>query len=203
LALATEATALLRFLSPANFSSRLRSYSTPLGLENLSSWQALHLEGGEIRSLSHAALLHGRPEWSIDVARKMLPGLLEAISDLSNTHDSEFKASLFDALLVYGKNSLAINPADKLIFVLSSLEAVLLRDSNEAIQTNLAERIAFLIGNNAIERKDIIKIVKETYAIRSKFVHHGQSVVDSELIDSFLEKAWNTFARLIEVRDVY
>jgi hypothetical protein len=47
------------------------------------------------------------------------------------------------------------------------------------------------------ERKEIISTVKEGYALRSKFVHHGVQVGDSNAADKMLRGAWDTLVKLL------
>ena len=56
--------------------------------------------------------------------------------------------------------------ADKLVYILASLESILLKNDSEPIQKNLGERMAFLIGPTVEARKTIIANVVETYARR-------------------------------------
>src|SRR5438874_349915 len=63
--------------------------------------------------------------------------------------------------LQHSKNEVA----DKLVFVLVSLESMLLKDSNEPITKNIGERMAFLIGQSMDERKAIIQNVDVAYRI--------------------------------------
>ena len=47
------------------------------------------------------------------------------------------------------------------------------------------------------ERKAIIKNVDVAYQIRSTFIHHGNSVEDSEVIEHFFEYAWQCFHAML------
>lgn len=89
------------------------------------------------------------------------------------------------------------------MFTLAALESILLRDSNEPIQKNLGERMAFVIGKNIDERKAIIKNVEEIYKYRSAFVHHGQTPRHLASLDSFLVYAWTTMINLLGAVDHY
>jgi hypothetical protein len=76
---------------------------------------------------------------------------------------------------------------------------MLLSDGNEPIQKNLGERMAFLIGQTAQERKDSVKDIDEVYRIRSAFVHLGQTLRHVVTVDRFLANAWTTFSRLMDL----
>jgi hypothetical protein len=199
--MAQEAIALLRFLSPANWILGVQSYCLPLGRERIEIPMELFVRNGEIGEISNTALKHGPAFWDIDPDRARLPGLLDLLHALSSNHTSDFRRQLYDALLLYSRNSTASETADKLVFVLVSLESLLLRDSNEPIAKNIGERMAFLIGASVEERKAIVQNVDATYRIRSKFIHHGDSVEDSEVIERFFEYAWQCFHALLHQID--
>jgi hypothetical protein len=61
--------------------------------------------------------------------------------------------------------------------------------------------MAFLAGASLEARKNIVSIVRKTYAMRSKFIHHGQGIDDLEVFDAFLFNAWSCFSKLLELRD--
>jgi len=161
----------------------------------------LFVTNGEIGEISKAALKQGPAFWDIDPDRSRFPGLLDLLHALSSSHKSDFRRQLYDALLLYSRNSIAPETADKLVFVLVSLESLLLKDSNEPITKNIGERMAFLIGESVEDRKAIIQNVDAAYRIRSKFIHHGNSVEDSEVIEHFFEYAWQCFHAMLHQID--
>ena len=201
LARTLRATALLRFLSIANWTSKVRSFTLPFGMEGSTGWHSFNLDSGVVKSLSSASVFEGPYEWVIDEARAELPGLLECLSDLASTQGTDFRKTLFDAMLIYSRNSTTTDPANKLVFILVALESMLLKDASEPIQGNLGERMAFLVGASLDARKNIVSTVKKTYAMRSKFIHHGQGIDDLEVFDAFLFNAWSSFVKLLELRD--
>jgi hypothetical protein len=74
-----------------------------------------------------------------------------------------------------------------------------------AIQKNLGERMAFLIGKWLESRKEIVKNVEEFYEIRSRLIHHGReaSGKDLEVIDTFFFNVWWSFRHLLAEIDRY
>jgi hypothetical protein len=80
------------------------------------------------------------------------------------------------------------------------MESILLRNDTEPIQQNVGERMAFIntagSQNTVEERQRIIRNLKEAYALRSKFVHHGSSVEDRETVRQFMINAWALFTTL-------
>jgi len=197
---AITASALLRMLSTANLVGGVRSYTQPYGMDGTTTWHHFEVDGKEIESLNHRELSLGPNSWLIDEAREGLPGLLVGLSDLYSNRNTEYRSALFDAILTYTRNSLVADPADKLVFVLVALESMLLRGNGEPIQTNLSERMAFLIGGDLAERKRIVANVKKLYSMRSKFIHHGQGIDDVAVLDDFLMQAWLCMIELINRR---
>ncbi|HXP86914.1 MAG TPA: hypothetical protein VN841_19450 [Bryobacteraceae bacterium] len=200
---AQDATALLRFLSPANLNSRLTSYCTPNGARAPREVTEVFMKAGHIDHVSRALQERGATDWPLDKSIQLRPGVLENLHRLALDTSTEFRRSLYDALILYSRQTLAIEVSDKLVFTLSALESMLLRDANEPIQKNLGERMAFLIGQTAQERKDIVKNIDEVYRIRSAFVHHGQTSRHVETVDRFLVNAWTTFSRLMDLSIKY
>ena len=81
--------------------------------------------------------------------------------------------------------------------MLSALESIFLKNENEPIQQNLAERIAFFISNNIDERKNIVRNIKDVYGIRSKYLHHGHSSSELESISKFMLNVWVVITKLL------
>jgi hypothetical protein len=200
---ALTATALLRFLSPANFTSRVKSYALPLGMENTLVWHRFHLQDGVIKELAADHIYEGPHEWIIDEMRPELIGILQLLSDLAKVQETDLSKTLLDAMLIYSRNSTTTEPADKLVFILVALESMLLRDTSEQVQSNLGERMAFLVGESLEDKKKIVATVKATYAMRSKFIHHGQDIDDLEIFDAFLGYAWSAFLKLLTLRNSF
>lgn len=200
---AIDASALLRFLCLSNWTSKVKCFTQPWGMENTQRWHGFHLENGQIKSLSSNGIAEGSTEWAIDEAVGLFPGLIEILSDLANSQKSPFRKSLLDSFYIYSRNSITTNPSDKLVFILVALESLLVRDSSEPIQGNLAERIAFLVGTTLDERKRIVSTVRKIYGMRSKFVHHGQGLSDSDIFNEFLGIAWSCLFALLKRRDEF
>lgn len=53
--------------------------------------------------------------------------------------------------------------------------------------------MAYILGKTVQERLEIESLVKQVYAIRSKFVHHGQRPTDMKVLAVFMEKVWLLF----------
>ena len=111
---------------------------------------------------------------------------------------NQFQEKLLEALILYSRSAILKDIADKLVYILVALESIFLRNSSEPIQQNLGERIAFLIEDSLEKRKRIIKVTRETYTLRSRFVHHGRSIDDLETMREFMQYAWQAIVSLID-----
>ena len=149
-----HAVALLRFLSPVNQAVGMQSYCLLLGREKIEISTELFVTENKMR-YNETVLERGPIGWDIDADRTQFPDLLSLLHNLASNSGTEFRQLLYDALLLYSRNSVVADVADKLVFILVSLESMLLKDSNEPIAKNIGERMAFLIGESVEERKKI------------------------------------------------
>jgi hypothetical protein len=198
--MASEAIALLRLLSPVNWTCKTVSHSLPVGRENTMQAVELFVEADAVTSVSKRSIEQGPAGWSVDQERKALPGLLESLHKLASTRDeAEFRSDLYGALQLYSRNSVATEVSHKVVFVVAAIESLLLRNSNEPIQKNLGERMAFLIGNTRESRREVIKSVDDFYCVRSALIHHGLEVTakDATVIDKFFVNVWAVFVELL------
>jgi len=196
--LAGEAIALLRFLCPANWMPGIRSYCLPLGRERIEVGTELLVRQDRIKSINESAPEPAPMAWDLDEALHQCGSIFASLHDLASNRKSEYRKKLLDAFLLYSRNSVTEDVADKLVFVLVALESMLLKNPSEPIVKNIGERMAFLIGDTLDARKPIVASVDETYQLRSAFIHHGESVEDLATVERFLGYAWETFRRLLE-----
>jgi hypothetical protein len=205
-AAANKAIAMLRFLSPINWTCRVVSHCMPVGKENTVQTMELFVEASQIVSVVKASVEQGPAAWNIDQETERLPGLLESIQKLASApHVTKFRGELYEALQLHSRHTVAIEVSHKIVFVVASIESLLLKDSIEPIQKNLGERMAFLIGSSVSKRKEIIKNVEEFYRIRSALIHHGRETdpKEFEVIDKFFLNVWLCFLQLLNDADKY
>jgi hypothetical protein len=121
---------------------------------------------------------------------------------LAATSRSEFQDVALRSVLLYSRATRYRNISEKLIHIFSAAESLLLRNDNEPISSALADRLAFAVGRSADERAAIAKNLREVYALRSKFVHHGVEAPPEGNELSKLEKFLVTISQLfINLRD--
>lgn len=124
-------------------------------------------------------------------------GLRRIHEILISENRTELENAVLESAILYSKCTTVKDPADKLIYILVGLESMLLKDSNESIVQNISERIAFLIGHNLEERRTIVKVIKKAYELRSRFLHHGASVEDLQILQEFMIMGWKAELALI------
>jgi hypothetical protein len=197
---AEYSTAALRFFHGANLSPYLRCYCTIRGMETFSSISTLLVRGRTIETWADRSADPGGSIWILpeDVIREFQDAGLNALSQLlAKDNRSAFERDLLDAILIYSRNSLFDDPANRLIYILAAVESILLRDNNEPIQKNIAERLAFVVGATTDERIVIRNNVTRVYALRSAFLHHGRALAEMEALEVFMQHVWRGFVMLI------
>lgn len=107
-----------------------------------------------------------------------------------------FETSALNSILLYSKSAFTSDPVEKLVYMLSSLESILLKSENEPIMQNLAERLAIFTVRGLDARKKIIKSVKTVYAIRSRYLHHGHNHAELEELSEFMLFVWQFYMQL-------
>lgn len=201
-----RALSILRSYSPAMVSPTGRSFCTIYGLEHIETRNVITIRpSGEMRFSQEP--LGGGPQWHLTEAklRELVQmSFLEtsALRELSSPN--EFQSRVMNAIELYSRAALEHRLESKLLFVLSALEHLLLMDINEPIGANLARRFAYFVGRTLDERRAIQQRLRTVYTIRSRFVHHGQTVDNMLTIEEFLRDAWAFFrliARLANAHD--
>jgi hypothetical protein len=173
-----------------------------LGSSNISCGYLIALKEGNLNQMYNPTL--DRSPMSENLNNQAIDGLyLAGLRILDNllglSKRNQFQEKLLATLILYSRSAILKDIADKLVYILVALESIFLRNSSEPIQQNLGERIAFLIGDSLEKRKRIIKVTRETYTLRSRFVHHGHSIDDDHLetMREFMQYAWQAIVSLI------
>jgi hypothetical protein len=118
---------------------------------------------------------------------------LSILSKLACGPTCDYEEKLLSSLLVYGRACYQLDPNDKLLQVMTSIEMFALRSDNEPIQAALADRLAFAISEDPNSRQQIAQNLRDAYSARSGRSHHGRSISDTELVERFLSNAWAFF----------
>ncbi|MGL1890000.1 MAG: HEPN domain-containing protein [Spirochaetaceae bacterium] len=125
---------------------------------------------------------------------------LSSFSDLIRIENkNNYQSKLYDSLQIYSKHTIQKEIYDKLLYVLVSLESLIIKNETEPLTQNISERIAFIVGNTADERVKIVKLIKKIYGLRSRYVHHGKQPIDQmEVLDEFLHVVWVFYTILVQ-----
>ena len=138
-----------------------------------------------------------------DIVELQSIGLSKLSSLLVKDSLSEFEKQVLHSILLYAKAAFTSDPTEKIIYILTSLESLLLKTDTEPIQHNLSDRFSIFYGKDINEKKKLIKIIKEIYAIRSRYLHHGQSKSELDLISNFLWHVRLFYLRLLHLTESY
>lgn len=109
---------------------------------------------------------------------------------------SKYEELVLNTAFLYSKVAFTSDPLEKLVYALSALESTLLK-SNEPIQQNVGERLAFFISKESIKRKEIVQNLRDVYDIRSNYIHHGKRKEDFDKLQSFFINVWIFFCGLV------
>jgi hypothetical protein len=126
--------------------------------------------------------------WRISVRKwtDMNANHLALLADLVDDNTlSEFQSRVRTSILTYSRALTLRELSDRLVYALSALEGLFLRDASEPIQQNLGERLAFLLSGDTEERQGIVRNVREIYGMRSRYVHHQKSISEESASNNF------------------
>lgn len=87
---------------------------------------------------------------------------------------TELELSICNSIQLFAKALYINNLNQRVVEIFTQLESLVLSDSNEPILNSLTKYISKLVTKNIEERKSIISILKEMYAVRSSYVHHAK-----------------------------
>jgi hypothetical protein len=196
-----ESLSILRIFSLAAMNPKYTCNFYIKGCEKKQSATWITLKQGEIHGMTKSFLSqHQSTAEFLDqdkLNQYLRCGLAIINNILIKDKKTSFEAKVIDSLIIYSRCTTTDDLSDKLIYILASFESIFLKDSSEPIQQNLGERMAFLIGNTAEERKNIIKNLKTVYGLRSRFVHHGTSISDYQSLGNFMFNTWVAITQII------
>ncbi len=190
--IADVAIGLLRFFSLASLTPWCLCPSTVLGSELIPSGTALILDQSNHLSHRSKVLISPAVEWRITkqlhdyMLTASLPELGTLVEDDGLT---EFQRSIRSSILTYSKGMTLPDLNDRIVYTLSALEGLLLKNSSEPLQQNLAERVAFLLFKQAEARWDTVRNLRRVYDMRSKYIHHRVSLSDERQLETFVRNA--------------
>jgi len=193
--------AMLRMFSVSALTPKITCYSTIMGRENIESITTFIFKNNLFASSNQGSVDYGQRPWNLDKNSaievfEMGLGILSEL--LRNTKLAGFQESILDSVTLYSQATCEKDLSSKLVYLLSALEGILLKNDTESIQQNLGERIATLIGKELEDKKDIIRNIKTTYGLRSRFLHHAHTIDDYSELEKFMLNAWRAMNIVIE-----
>jgi hypothetical protein len=201
ISMVSRATDLLGIYSDAILLPDVKCTSKMRGSENIAQYTTISKkpEGGfNVKNgiLDHASA-HPRHISNTDYEAYKRCGL-EIISEIASKEKrTDFESTTLNMASLYSRAAFTADPMEKLVHMLSALESTLLRNENEPIQQNLAERVAFFIGKKIDERKEVIRNIKHVYSLRSRYLHHGHSSKDLDEMSKFFLHVWVFYVNLV------
>lgn len=201
-----RAVAMLRLFHPASMSPDFRCYCAPLTQQGVGNKISLMFQDGVPSHWSEESfdtLAYTWPVSSGDVHEYNRSGL-ETAGRLLTGPNTSFQDHILEALLLYSKVSVANDLSERLIFILTALEYLLLKNKSERIKENLSRRFATLLADSDGSRLVLEQRVRDIYKSRSNFIHHAEKVHDMELLTYFMKDAWCVLIRVLcEIADKY
>jgi hypothetical protein len=98
---------------------------------------------------------------------------------------SQFEEAVLSASIEFGGAALIQELHPRLVVYCAALETVLLKNPTEPITQNLGERLALFIREKPTERAEVLRVVRDAYGIRSRYVHHGIRSDDRTTMSAF------------------
>lgn len=132
-----------------------------------------------------------------DIIEIQKTGLDTISSLLASDSPTDFEKSTLNAIFLYSKAAFTADSVEKIVYILSSLESILLKNESEPIQQNLAERLAVFTEKELAKRKAVIKMIKSVYSVRSKYLHHGHTSSELQLVSGFMMQVWIFYIQLL------
>lgn len=117
---------------------------------------------------------------------------------------TELESSICNSIKLFATALYKTNLNQRVVEIFTQLESLVLADSNEPILNSLTKYISKLVTKNIEERKNVISILKEMYAIRSSYVHHAKErEIDINNLRKFQFYNHTLITKLIELSKIH
>ena len=110
---------------------------------------------------------------------------------------NDLEQALLKGMVTFGRAALTSDFSERIVWYCAGLESILLRGSDQIIH-NLSERLAVFSYDTVGERLAAVEDVKRAYSLRSKFVHHGVEIGESEIVTGFARHGLRVFSRIAQ-----
>ncbi len=197
-----EVLGVLRILHPASLFPAPVCLCRPLGDFRAPGYEVWAEAGGTFLGRS-GALQYPPDVWELSderVRRWREESILEEILILlSEQSPTEFQQAVVTSLRLYTACALSHKPASKLFRIIIALESFIDPGFSGSITKSIGEAMAFFVGRNLAERKEIVKTVSRAYDLRSAYVHRGVEFSESKEFAKLMEVSWRFFVDLIQI----
>jgi hypothetical protein len=163
----------------------------PAFLDAMGGTRFLRVNGGQITSDHSALPARMSHQWVLtpeDIQHNMR-SIWGFGHNLLVTKRNEFQELLLGALLHFSKSMLKADTSERLMYVITALEALFIREGEPIVQ-NLRERLAVMQGSALDERLKALQTITKVYDVRSRFVHRAVAVADMSVLADFFVEAW-------------
>lgn len=191
LMIAQDAISLLRFFSPAAPVSRALCPTALLGAEIVPHSKLLVLSDSSF-SMTDKISSRNIAFWKLPqrgLKQLEAMGFKQAGSLVSPAGLSDFAASVRSSLITYGKGTTFPDLIDRLTHALSALEGVFLRHSMEPVESNIADRISFVLSKQESERAEIAQNIRQAYRQKGQYRTSPLSPREQEILARFVFNA--------------
>ncbi|WP_215353307.1 HEPN domain-containing protein [Sphingopyxis soli] len=191
---------MLRFMSPAALSWNVAFPCFPHGCHHNRTTTVLTVADNAILNISEGLLDYGMFSWRMTFAeldRDMKNGFSNFASFFKSAPLTPFQERVGKAISTFSEGVGSHNVNNRLVYAMSSLEHLFLRDEQEPIQSGVGDRIAFLIEKEGGKRREIVANFKKSYSLRSKQIHHLSTVDDEKTLSEFFKNSWMALYRAL------
>jgi hypothetical protein len=203
LIVAQDAVGLLRFFSPAAAASWVLCPTALLGSEIIPRSKLLTLSNSSF-SMTDSITARDVAFWRLsrhDIERLINMEFQQAASLINPTELSDFSITVRSSIITYSKGTTLPDPIDRLTHALSALEGVFLKHAIEPVESNIADRISFLLSQKASNRAEVAQNVRQVYWLREQYRASPLSPREHEILAIFIANAH--MALRISLQNIY
>ena len=163
----------------------------PVFLDAMGGTRFLRVDGGQIKGTHSALPARMCHQWVFtpDDIQYNMRWVWGFGHNLLVIKRNPFQDLLLGSLLHFSKSILKADTSERLMYVITALEALFVREGEPIVQ-NLRERLALMQGSSLDERLKAMKTITKVYDVRSRFVHRAVAVEDLSTLADFFAEAW-------------
>lgn len=190
-AIVHQAMGALLVLELASFGPTGRKNSPPMAMARPSQVSSSGSENSRCLSTARQLLVPKRPRAGKAQLRNTTDDKTRLFEKLFNTA-SDAAESIRHACLMFLRAEDAWGNGEAAMFLVTTLEGLLLDKKNkDDLSSRLQEAVAYLLASGSHERDGLRLLVKQLYAVRSQFVHNGETAapdLDKEAVSDLVRQ---------------